>query len=66
MNNRPQGALPSNTKTNPKRDGKEHCKVIILSGKELSEFVEKPSSPPKPIERDKEVQKQEKPLENKT
>ncbi|KAH9667508.1 hypothetical protein KPL70_021064 [Citrus sinensis] len=34
VSNRPQGSLPSNTE-NPRREGKEHCKVINLrSGKE--------------------------------
>ena len=65
MNNHSQGALPSNTETNPKRDGKEHFKAITLRPeKELSKFVKKPSLPPKPIEGDREIEKQEKPLEN--
>ncbi|KAH9734850.1 hypothetical protein KPL71_017531 [Citrus sinensis] len=35
VSNRPQGSLPSNTE-NPRREGKEHCKVINLrSGKEV-------------------------------
>lgn len=37
INNRPQGALPSDTEVNPKSNGKEHCKAITLrSGKELT------------------------------
>ena len=39
LRNRPQGTLPSDTE-NPRRDGKEHCKVVTLrSGKNL-EFTE--------------------------
>ncbi|XP_060960878.1 uncharacterized protein LOC133031405 [Cannabis sativa] len=35
LRNRPQGTLPSDTE-NPRRDGKEHCKAVILrSGKVL-------------------------------
>jgi len=35
LNSRPQGALPSDTE-DPRRDGKEHCKAIVLRrGKEL-------------------------------
>ena len=30
VSNKPQGSLPSNTE-NPRREGKEHCKVINLS-----------------------------------
>ncbi|XP_015387814.1 uncharacterized protein LOC107177842 [Citrus sinensis] len=39
LSNRPQGSLPSNTK-NPRREGKEHCKVINLrSGKDVDNSV---------------------------
>ncbi|XP_024033610.1 uncharacterized protein LOC112095733 [Citrus clementina] len=39
LSNRPQGSLPSNTE-NPRREGKEHCKVIDLrSGKEVDSSV---------------------------
>ncbi|XP_062080747.1 uncharacterized protein LOC133785536 [Humulus lupulus] len=35
LRNRPQGTLPSDTK-NPRKDGKEHCKVVTLkSGKNM-------------------------------
>ena len=35
LSNRPQGSLPSNTE-DPRREGKEHCKVINLrSGKDV-------------------------------
>ena len=38
---------------------------MLRSRKELSEVVKKPISLPKPIEGDREVKKQDKPLENK-
>lgn len=38
LRNRQQGALPSDTENNSRRDGKEHCMAINLkSGKELPE-----------------------------
>ena len=34
---RPQGSLPSTLEVNPKREGKEHCKLITLrSGREVA------------------------------
>ena len=37
LSERPQGSLPSTSKVNPKREGKEHCKVITLrSGREVA------------------------------
>ena len=43
MNTRPQGALPSNTKQNPK--GREQVKAITLrNGRELEEPIEKSNS----------------------
>ena len=42
LSNRPQGSLPSNTK-DPRREGKEHCKVINLrSGKDIDSSVSVP------------------------
>ena len=42
LSNRPQGSLPNNTK-DPKRNGKEHCKVINLrSGKGVDNLVGMP------------------------
>ncbi|KAH9735037.1 hypothetical protein KPL71_017612 [Citrus sinensis] len=39
VSNRPQGSLPSNTE-NPRREGKEHCKLINLrSGKDVDNSV---------------------------
>ncbi|KAH9723366.1 hypothetical protein KPL70_007095 [Citrus sinensis] len=39
LSNRPQGSLPSNTK-DPRREGKEHCKVINLrSGKDIDSSI---------------------------
>ncbi|KAH9770702.1 hypothetical protein KPL71_012459 [Citrus sinensis] len=39
LSNRPQGSLPSNTE-DPRREGKEHCKVINLrSGKDIDSSV---------------------------
>ena len=36
-----QGNLPSTSKVNPRREGKEHCKVVTLrSGKTLEQSVE--------------------------
>ncbi|XP_024028688.1 uncharacterized protein LOC112093777 [Morus notabilis] len=41
LTNHPQGTLPSNTE-NPRREGKEHCKAILLrSGKALEQPQEK-------------------------
>ncbi|XP_024018779.1 uncharacterized protein LOC112090822 [Morus notabilis] len=41
LTNRPQGTLPNNTE-NPRREGKEHCKAILLrSGKVLEQPQEK-------------------------
>ena len=35
MSSRPQGSLPNNTE-DPRREGKEHCKVInLISGKNV-------------------------------
>ncbi|KAL5570855.1 hypothetical protein UlMin_020452 [Ulmus minor] len=39
LKNRPPGTLPSNTES-PKRDGKEHCKVITLRGGKIIEAPE--------------------------
>ena len=37
INKHPQRTFPSDTQTNPRREGKKHCKVITLSsGKELN------------------------------
>ena len=37
LTKRPQGALPSTSKVNPRREGKEHCKAITLrSGREVA------------------------------
>ena len=48
LNSRPQGSLSSDTE-NPRRDGKEHCKVISLrSGKELEGPVLRPKQPKEP------------------
>lgn len=45
---RKQGNLPSMSEVNPRRDGKTHCKVIILrSGKELETSVRVEKSIPK-------------------
>ena len=39
LSNRPQGSLPSNTE-DPRREGKEHCKVINLrSGKDIDSSI---------------------------
>ena len=43
ISNRPQGGLPSNIE-NPKREGKEHCKVISLR---FGKDVDRPVSVPK-------------------
>ena len=41
LSKRQQGKLPSTSEVNPKREGKEHCKVVTLrSGKTLEQSIE--------------------------
>lgn len=45
INKHPQGTLPSDTKSNPMREGKEYCETITLqSGEELQGTVEIPTA----------------------
>ncbi|KAH9762816.1 hypothetical protein KPL70_000947 [Citrus sinensis] len=56
LSNRPQGSLPSNTE-DPKREGKEHCKVINLrSGKDVHTPVCVPKRRVEPTSIQKETQ----------
>ncbi|GMN19024.1 hypothetical protein TIFTF001_045118 [Ficus carica] len=61
LNVRPQGSLPSNTE-DPRREGKEHCKAILLrNGREI-ERREKPKAvqnEPTSIQEQDEQQQQE-------
>ncbi|XP_062103150.1 uncharacterized protein LOC133814170 [Humulus lupulus] len=59
LKNRPQGSLPSDTE-NPRRDGKEQCKVVTLrSGKnlELNEEKDKRKNEPTSIQTEGESSK---------
>ena len=41
LSERKQGNFPSTSKVNPRREGKEHCKVVTFrSGKTLEQSVE--------------------------
>ncbi|KAM6589718.1 hypothetical protein CsatA_012323 [Cannabis sativa] len=58
LKNRPQGTLPSDTE-NPRRDGKEHCKVVTLrSGKIIeSNVAATGSKEPSSIQKEGEMKK---------
>ena len=56
LSNRPQGSLPSNTE-NPKREGKEYCKVINLRfGKDVDNSVGVPKRRIEPNKSQKSTQ----------
>ncbi|KAM6546008.1 hypothetical protein CsatB_026744 [Cannabis sativa] len=57
LRNRPQGTLPSDTE-NPRRDGKEHCKAVILrSGKVLESNEEEAKDKNEPTSIQSRVEK---------
>ncbi|GMN64002.1 hypothetical protein TIFTF001_033076 [Ficus carica] len=58
LNVRPQGSLPSNTE-DPRREGKKHCKAILLrNGREIE-----PREKPKAVQNEStSIQKQDEPL----
>ena len=61
LSSRAQGSLPSNTE-DPRRKGKEHCKVINLrSGKDVHILVSVPKRRVEPISTQKETQIEEEP-----